>query len=32
LEEYSLEREQELILEDIKRRLAFKPETYKVKG
>jgi len=32
LEEYSLEREKELILEDIKRRLAFRPETYRVRG
>jgi len=32
LEEYSLERERELILEDIKRRLERKPETYRVRG
>lgn len=28
--EYSLEKEKALIREDIKRRLEFKPETYKV--
>jgi len=30
VEEYTPEKEKELIREDIKRRLAFKPETYKV--